>query len=243
MNYRFFLAAWLLGMPGVVAVAILVLPGIVASQPMTMPIWGAQIASIIQGGLLMAVAVLAGMMFAPEVGLAAPVLAAASEGKSWVNAARSQILPALVGAVSGATVMWAFAAYAPSEITGVQARPGVPAVVRLLYGGITEELLVRWGVMTVVMWCAWRVLQDGKGDARWLTATFGIVVSALMFGVVHLPIAVTLLGAMPPLVAVVIVVANSAFGVVMGILFWRFGLEAAIMAHVGAHVIILLTTG
>lgn len=243
MNYRFFLAAWLLGMPGVVAVAILVLPGIVASQPMTMPMWGAQIASIVQGGLLMAVAVLAGMMFAPEVRLAAPVLSAASEGKSLVNAARPQILPALVGAASGAAVMWAFAACAPSEITGLQARASVPVVVRLLYGGITEEMLVRWGVMTVVMWCAWRVLQNGKGDVRWFTAAFGIVASALMFGVAHLPVSVALLGAMPLLVAACIVVANSAFGIVMGILFWRFGLEAAIMAHVGAHMIILVTTG
>ena len=34
-----------------------------------------------------------------------------------------------------------------------------------------------------------------------------------------------------------VVVANTAFGVLFGWLFWRYGLEAAMIAHAMAHLV------
>lgn len=33
-----------------------------------------------------------------------------------------------------------------------------------------------------------------------------------------------------------VVLGNAAFGLVAGWLYWRYGLEAAVLAHAGAHV-------
>ena len=42
----------------------------------------------------------------------------------------------------------------------------MPLVVKLLYGGITEELMVRWGVMTLLLWLGWRLLQRGRAAGQ-----------------------------------------------------------------------------
>src|SRR5678809_1083871 len=42
----------------------------------------------------------------------------------------------------------------------------MPFLTRLLYGGITEELLLRWGVMTLLVWASWRIFQRGQGRPR-----------------------------------------------------------------------------
>ncbi len=227
-------------MPGMVAVAVLVLPGIVANRPMAMPLWAAQIASVAQGGLLLALAVLAGMMFAPEVRLTAPVCAAIAQWKPLGPALRPQLLPGLAGACVGAVILWGFAHYAPSRLADVLQNGAVPASVRLLYGGITEEVLVRWGAMTVLVWGAWRTVQGGEGQPSWLVIGLGIAASAVVFGVVHLPAALEIVREMPPLLAASVVAANSAFGVVTGWLYWRFGLETAMIAHTGAHALVLI---
>jgi hypothetical protein len=37
-----------------------------------------------------------------------------------------------------------------------------------------------------------------------------------------------------------VITANSIFGIVAGFLYWRLGLEAAIIAHMFTHVILIL---
>ena len=66
-----------------------------------------------------------------------------------------------------------------------------------------------------------------------------IIISAVVFGMGHLPLASALNGGLTvPLVAYVIT-ANSLFGIIAGLLYWRRGLEAAMLAHMFAHVVLL----
>jgi membrane protease YdiL (CAAX protease family) len=58
-----------------------------------------------------------------------------------------------------------------------------------------------------------------------------------LFGVGHLPAAAALVGALTRGVVVFIVAANSVFGVLFGYLYWKRGLETAIIAHATAHVV------
>ncbi len=62
------------------------------------------------------------------------------------------------------------------------------------------------------------------------------VVSALLFGAAHLPAVAAKVGEFASRVAVLIVGANTVFGILFGYLFWRFGLEAAEITHASAHV-------
>jgi hypothetical protein len=55
----------------------------------------------------------------------------------------------------------------------------------------------------------------------------------------HLPIAFVLGGGLTMPMVIYVVAANSLFGIVAGFLYWRIGLEAAMIAHIFVHVVLL----
>ena len=146
----------------------------------------------------------------------------------------------LIAGVLGGMLLFAIGRYAPAALLEVQERFVVPLVARVLYGGITEELLLRWGLMTAVVWLAWRFLQHRRGAVRAGFVWLAIAVSALIFGAGHLPAASALLGAMDANVVAFVIGVNTAFGLLFGYLFWRHGLESAMIAHALAHVVSFL---
>ncbi len=66
-----------------------------------------------------------------------------------------------------------------------------------------------------------------------------IVGSALLFGAGHLPIAAMLAGGLTLPLTLYVITGNSIFGIVAGFLYWRRGLEAAIIAHMSVHVVLI----
>ncbi|SNY99099.1 CPBP family intramembrane glutamic endopeptidase [Halomonas sp. hl-4] len=231
------LLLFLAGMLGVVALTITVLPQVLGDASLPLPSWLVLVASIAQSGLLVALVVWLGVLLAPKVGLSAPAFEAAVTRQSVAAALRPQLLPGLLGGLLGGLGLFAIGGYAPAELADVEQPFTVPLVARVLYGGITEELLLRWGLMTVLVWMAWRLLQRRKGTPQIVYIWFAIVVSALLFGAGHLPTAAAQVGALTTDVAAFVVGANAVFGVLFGYLFWRYGLEAAIIAHAFAHVV------
>ena len=117
----------------------------------------------------------------------------------------------------------------------------MPLLTRLLYGGITEELLLRWGLLTLLVWAAWRIFQRGQGTPRAIYFVSAIVISSVVFGIGHLPIVPALEIYFTFTIVTFIVLANSLFGLIAGYLYWQKGLEAAIIAHVSTHVVIVTT--
>src|SRR5690606_17713687 len=55
---------------------------------------------------------------------------------------------------------------------------------RFLYGGITEEILMRFGLMTLIIWLLWKLLKKLTPPVYWT----GIIVSALLFALGHFPV-------------------------------------------------------
>ncbi|MGB8716005.1 MAG: CPBP family glutamic-type intramembrane protease, partial [Rhodanobacteraceae bacterium] len=104
------------------------------------------------------------------------------------------------------------------------------ALVAISYGRITEELMLRYGLMTLLVWVGARV---------WTTLPprlyFGAsLVSAFLFGAGHLP-AMAALIPLTPIVILRTVGLNALLGLAFGLLFWRRGLEHAMVAHVATH--------
>jgi membrane protease YdiL (CAAX protease family) len=117
--------------------------------------------------------------------------------------------------------------------------PGLLAGV--LYGGLTEEVMMRWGLMTLVVWGALRLFARGDTRARphdrrsSAICVTAIVVVALVFAAGHLPAA----AAMAPLTSLGItriLSLNTIAGMLFGWLYWRRSLEAAMIAHASVHV-------
>jgi membrane protease YdiL (CAAX protease family) len=105
----------------------------------------------------------------------------------------------------------------------------------LLYGGITEEIMLRWGALSFFAWAAWRLFQGGKGVPSPVAMWSAIVLAALLFGVAHLPAAAAL-APLDSILVLRVISLNALGGLFFGWLFWRYHLEAAMLAHASAHV-------
>lgn len=251
---RLFAILFVLGLIGVLSFLLVDLAALVAlfpvpagtEAPVITP--AIKVLSIIQPTVLLAVAVLVGVVFAPRVGLSSPFAESIAAGRPAIAALRSQLVPGVLGGLIGSGLILVTAAAFRQLLTAdAIERIGVfgalvPLPTRLLYGGITEELLLRWGFMTLVVWIGWRLFQKRQDKPTSITFVVGILLSSLVFAIGHLPIAVMLFGEPTAAIVFFVIVANSAFGIVAGYLYWKFGLESAMIAHMLGHVVLVLAS-
>lgn len=104
----------------------------------------------------------------------------------------------------------------------------------MLYGGITEEILMRWGLMSLLVWIAWKVLKQGITLPSQGIYQGAIVLAALVFGLLHLP-ATAAIVPLTPIVIIRALLLNGIAGIAFGWLFWQYSLEAAMLSHASFH--------
>lgn len=243
MKWKITLSLVLLALPGVVATSWLALPLLVDASTIPVPLETLQFATALQSAVLVLVAAAIGALLAPKVGVSAPAISAIGGPGRVLDALRSQLVPGVVGGCMGAAVIVAFYAFSPDSLAAVQHDAPLPLAVRVLYGGITEEVLIRWGLMTATAWAGWKIFQKDSQKPSWAVMWAAIVVSALIFGASHVPAIAQSLPVLPAAVVAYVTIGNAVFGVAAGYLFWRYGLEAAIAAHVLAHVFAYIIRG
>lgn len=249
MTYRTKLSGllFLAGFAGILSFLLVDLSALLAMVPAkegtTLPSpWLLKLLSLIQPTVLLALAVFVGVWLSPKVNLSAPAFEALARGTSFIEALKPQIIPGVIAGLIAAVVIvlsWAFLRpFMPVEfVTRAEAfNRLVPLPTRLLYGGITEELLLRWGLLTLLVWAAWRIFQRRRRQPGAVCFMGAILISSIVFGLGHLPVAVAIGGQLTLPVVVYVITANSVFGLMAGYLYWRKGLEAAITAHMIAHV-------
>lgn len=101
----------------------------------------------------------------------------------------------------------------------------------ILYGGIAEEIMLRWGLMTIMVY-----VFSFKGEVlkNW-TYIAAIILSALIFALGHYSATNQYLE-MTPIVWVRMLALNGLGGLFFGWLYWKYHLEAAIFSHMFAHI-------
>jgi hypothetical protein len=197
--------------------------------------------SLLNPLLLLVLCAAAGAATAHRVGLHSH-LAMGVTGGRWSAAFGEWRTGLAAGAATGAVILLLDAAWAPwlgESWAAARARSETAGTLRglllgVFYGGLTEEVLLRWGLMSLATWLAWRVFQRGRGTPSPSTLWAAIIVAAAVFGASHLP-AVAAMAELTPALAARTVLLNALAGVVFGWLFWRRSLEAAMLAHAGAH--------
>lgn len=251
MKNRLFLILFLLGFAGILSFLLVDLAALVASFPVPpgteVPVITPTIKllSLIQPTVLLLVAVLIGVVLAPKVGLAAPVAESLAAGEPVLPSLIPQLLPGVLGGVvGGLSILLIAAALKPFLTTDTIERIGrlgtlLPMLTRVLYGGLIEELLLRWGFMTLLVWIAWRLFQKRLAKPTSVCFVVAILISSIVFGLGHLPVAILLLPQITVPVVLFVILANSAFGIVAGYLYWKRGLESAMIAHMLCHVVLV----
>ncbi|MFC5435566.1 CPBP family intramembrane glutamic endopeptidase [Rhodanobacter umsongensis] len=216
-----------------------------AAMPLPLPVVaGAQIA---QAGLLCWLLAWLGLCLGTPYGLDAPWLRAwiyrrprdPAGHPHWGLAALLGVLAAVV--VAGLSLLGPKEAVEQAATATGWAWRGFLAS---FYGGIVEEVECRLFLVAVMVWL---LARCNRRVARPWMFVLAIVLAALLFGAGHLPAAFAIGMAHTPALITRIVVLNALVGVVTGGLFWKYGLEHAMLAHFCAdlvlHVGVPLTLG
>ena len=249
VRVKLFLILFLAGLSGVMSLLLIDIEALIAVLPIPdksqipeiTPV--IKVLSLIQPAVILGVAVLIGIALAPSVGLRSPAAEAAANGEDVMPALSPQILPGIIGGIIGgaAIVLTAtvWTPMLPPDVVDVvsQFQRLSPLPLRLLYGGITEEILIRWGLMTLLVWAGFRFFQKGRSGPGAAVFAAAILISSLIFGIGHLPLAFMLVPEPTAPLILFAIIANSLFGFVAGFLYWKRGLESAIVAHMTAHLV------
>ncbi|MFU8870183.1 lysostaphin resistance A-like protein [Natronococcus sp.] len=243
------IALFALGMVGVIALAVYSVPMLRALPELSTVSYPTLVVlASANSTLLLAVAVVLGAVTAPRLEFDSHVFAwAAGRSPNWGEVRDSLPLAAALGAALFVVVAVLDAAFAqftqlpagdPSTDAEALRELFASVPMRLFYGGITEELLLRWGFMAplaYVLWWGRNRVGDATEAPSGTIVWVAIVVSALAFGIGHLPALASTVGLTTPLIVRTILL-NALVGVVLGWLFWRRSLETAMIAHAAFHV-------
>ena len=174
-----------------------------------------------------------GLRLGSQVGLGTPLLTAlisrqAGAGQRLLN---DVALAMLVGSAVGA-FLWllriATLPYLPSEIPALGHHGVAGGLLVATSAAIGEEVWTRLGIMSVLAWSLSRV--SGHRELTSRHAWAAIVISALAFGLIHIP-QLAAAGAANTIGVVATMLGNLLVGTVCGWFFWRRSLIAAIFAH------------
>lgn len=97
--------------------------------------------------------------------------------------------------------------------------------------GITEETIFRLFGLSALAWLGGLAFHDAEKRPKLTVFWTANLVFALAFGLMHLPDAVSRGWPINSLIIVRTVVVNGIGGLVLGWLYWSFGLETAMLAH------------
>ena len=205
---------------------------------------------LIQNAILCAVAIFGGLFFAGRVGLGTPILDSVTRDESVADKVRTILPLSIILGVLATLVLLGleFFYFQPAmlkELGGTAAalnlQTSQPAAwkgfLASFYGGIVEEILLRLFVMSFLVWLG-RLLSKTL-DGRPTSAVFWIanILAAVLFGLAHLP-TTALLVPLTPLVVARAVFLNGLIGVVCGWLYWKRGLESAMVSHFSADLVL-----
>lgn len=213
--------------------AAFVIPYILAlfpHDPVPLPVPVLMLISGVQTGVLLTALAYAGALWGPRIGLDAIWLRALltrtpkpkNHGLPWM----------LTGLVGGAAMSLVdhyvlFPSLPPAQVP-LPPSPWI-GLLASTYGAVAEEVFARFGIATLLSLLLLRVFN------RTIALSIAVVLSALIFGALHLPTA----SAIWPLVPAVIVrtlALSGILGLMFGVAYIKHGLEAAILCHLGADI-------
>ena len=189
---------------------------------------------MLQVGVLLFGCTYVGLRLGRSIGLDSPVI------RAWVYGGGISLSTprAMVAAVGGFVIglmglgldmLWQPFLPTPHQLSLPQVAPW-KSLLASFYGGITEELLVRLFLMTLITWLMWKVFARRAGQPAPAIFWGAIIVSAVLFGLAHLP-AAALIWPLTTMVILRTVLLNALISLPFGFIFWRWGLEYAMLAH------------
>lgn len=196
--------------------------------------------SLINPLILLILLIFIGNRLAPQLGLRSQIEQSIRLKKPFLHSIKPHVLPSIfTGIVLGIVIFildFIFHPWLPQSLQFTKAtRDLLTTFGGIFYGGIFEELLCRWGLMSLLIWLGWRFIQKRQGPPKQGTIWFSIVLTALLFAIGHLG-SIAALSPITPMILIRTILLNGWVGIVFGWLYWKRNLESAMIAHAFFHV-------
>jgi membrane protease YdiL (CAAX protease family) len=197
---------------------------------------------IVQNLILLAVMVLVGLKLGRTLRLGTPLLESWLEknGQSanWKTSLRAGLLVGIgVGVVLTLMVLALVPTLPKLPFVAIAKIAFWKRILTCFYGGIFEELLMRFFLLTLVAWIATKIARRESGRLTSLPFWIANVIVAILFGLGHLPSA-SLVMPITPLVVVAALLLNGIAAIPFGMLYRKHGLESAMIAHFSADFVL-----
>jgi membrane protease YdiL (CAAX protease family) len=186
--------------------------------------------SVIQGGIVFGLAIFFGLILAEKTGFKLPLLTSWIE-KRKIKYSRTFWISVLLGISVGLAIFlidkFIFNQAIILKTTWWQ------GLLASFYGGIAEEILMRLFLVSLLVFIMMKLTKRKQKSSTivWIA----IILVSVIFGIGHLPIT----AAVSPLTTWIVfraILLNGIGGVVFGFLYWKKGLESAIIAHFTADI-------
>ena len=214
-----------------------------------MPLWMLLTVQLASQVIVLGTAIWVGLSFANSVGLGLPLLEARLRGET-IGGQLRRILPVsiILGVILALVIITLeVLVFQPALVAqlGENALTGLSAVkptawqglLASLYGAINEEILLRLCVMSFLVWLGRFVSRTADGKPTLAVLWIANILAALLFGLGHLP-ATAVLVPLTPLVVMRSIVLNGLIGVGFGYLYFKHGLESAMISHFSADIVL-----
>lgn len=215
--------------------------GLIGNLPV--PLYVLLTAQVIQSIIISALAILIGLFIAKKVGLGLPILEGWLEGREVKSYLKSILsisigLGVLVGIlITGLDYLFTLAGTTLNVASSQINPPAWQGFLVSFYGGINEEILLRLFLMSLLVWIFFKIKKTSDGKPTRIGMWLAIFLAAIIFGAGHLP-TVAAITALTPLLIVRTIILNAVGGIIFGWLYWRKGLESAMISHFSADIIL-----
>ncbi len=132
---------------------------------------------------------------------------------------------------------WFFGNYSEAIRESYLVKPTIPYLLATVtYGAVIEEVMLRLFMMSLIAFIVHKLFEKDKEKTSVWVLVAANVIAALLFAAGHLPATATMMGLTPILVFRCFLL-NGGFGLLFGWLYRKYGLQYAMLAHGGCHIV------
>lgn len=242
-----FIVFFIIGMIGVILLIPTIIPLLEQQlqsipNPPEIPFAVLVLISLANPAILLILSIIVGLLTAPKAGLVSYL-------HLWLNdrldredksAFKKSILSGVLSGLVVAVILFGtdrlLQPYLPAGLQSGNDTASIWATVSgVFYGGITEEIMMRWGMMSLLVFGLWKIFQRRKAHPSSAILWISVFISSLLFAVGHIG-ATAMVAPLTPIVLIRMMFLNSIGGIVFGWLYWKKGLEIAMVAHGYTHI-------
>lgn len=212
---------------------------ILRTAPVPLPL--VILVAIIQSFILIAILLFIGLKLSKKLGFKIPILEGYINKQKINTDIRVTIkISILLGCLAGIIIILLDFLFIKlgTNVMGQTSIPVWQGFLASFYGGISEEIIMRLFFMTFILWLISKLVKVKTELVKNnLLVWSAIIISSILFGLGHLPVTTTLT-TITPLVIFRALLLNGVGGLVFGWLYWKKGLEFAMIAHFSADIML-----